>query len=280
MAVEVGRGLVQGGARDLTRRIADLRRPLPYRAGRIHRDRATGLLRPYRGASLDAVDPGAAGGLERDAVAVGHVVHIAHVQVAARTHVNRTVGSRNAVNHQTGGLSDGDAASARHVHCQRVHQGIELHGTRGAHVQVVGDEDRGAVGGDGLRRQTQAARDVVGGDDAAAHGQDAFDVQRDIPRLIEALQPTDKTGQREVGDRGIGAAAQRHKDVALGAKLEVLGRQDINLNVDEAGVHWRTGLQHGVQDVAVSVVVDTEGRFDHDVGLVAITVVVHIGQRL
>ncbi len=239
---------------------------------------ATRLERPHRGPGLDAVHVQVAGRFDNDVVAIGHVVHVAHVQVVTGDHFDAAVVGLQAVNHQARRLVHTHVAAVAGIQGQRVDQGVELGRTPGVHEHVPGNEDRSAVRGDGIGSQLQTTDTGRGarwvrGDDAALQRQRTFDPQRDVLSRLEAGQAAHKAGQGPVAHRSA-RLFQVDVDVAQGPNLEVLRRQIVGLHVDEAGERDHGRLVDGVGKTAVAIEVDAGLGLAEAVG--GVTVVVEV----
>ena len=254
------------------------RLPLVHTAFGVHRHHTAGFERTHGGAGFDAVDEQVGRRFDDDVVAIGHVAHVAHVQVVTGNHLDAAIVGHQAVDHQIGGLVHQHVAAATGVQRQGVDQGVDLHRALGVHHQVFGDEDRRTVGADGRgldRQQTAAgvASGGVGGHDAALQAERTFHPQGDVLRGLETAQTAHKTGQTPVAHGGTGFG-EVDVDVAQGADLEVLRRQIVGLHIDEAGGRDHRGLVEVVGEVAVAVEVDTGCGFGERVG--GVTVVVEV----
>ncbi len=255
---QIGRGLLVGA-----------HIPFADRALGVDSDAAAGLEHTHGVAGLDIVDIQVASGLEHDIVAVGHVAHIAHIQVVAGHHLDATVVGQQAFDGQASGLVDQYITADGGVEREGLHQRIELGRTTGVDPQVLGDEHRSTVRCDGSGLQFEPAAGLLGRNDATAHGERAFDAQGHVVGGLEATEPTHKTGQRPVA-HGSARLFQLDVDVAQCADLEVQRRQVVGLDVDETGGRRDSGLADGVAGVAIAVEVDAGCGLTHGVVGVAV----------
>ena len=206
------------------------RQSLPFKniGNGLHNDGTVQFLGTRQHGGFDQVDVERAAGAHFDVLAadVGQVAHLAGVDVAAGLDLDRAAVGHHRINDETGRFVNADITQQGGGHRNAGHQCVELHALGGGHVQMVGNENRSAIGDYfGRTDRDVATGGAVGADDATLHCQRATHFNTDVGRRIKGHQTANKATQGEVG-------ADVNGDVALRAQREVAGRQCRRLDID------------------------------------------------